>query len=199
MLVHTAIGLREPHFSISGTSDLIGLSSSLPVPYSKSTAEAWPLSFNLTRHENAFDLDIHSFGHASITLRFEKKGENTEWSSGAIALGLQQKMPLGKRIDIALTTPELNLNAWLPYAEKVINILQKSAQPASVVGSEAGTEHQRIGKLGTVHLLTDQLKWYDKLYPNVEATLRRFNQEDWHFRIGGNQLLSGSITYESAT
>lgn len=200
VLVQTVIGLKEPHLSVSGTSDLIGLSSALPAPYTKTDKESWPLTFNWARHENGHVLDLHSFGHASMTLRFEKTGDKTEWTSGSIALGLQRKMPVtNDQINIAMITPTLSLNDWLPYAEKVDAILRKNSQTIPPVIPSTTAERSPMEKLGTIRLLTDELKWYDKRYPNVEAVLRQFNQKNWHLRIGGNQLLSGSVTYESAT
>ena len=200
VLVQTVIGLKEPHLSVSGTSDLIGLSSALPAPYTKTDKESWPLTFNWARHENGHVLDLHSFGHASMTLRFEKTGDKTEWTSGSIALGLQRKIPVtNDQINIAMITPTLSLNDWLPYAEKVDAILRKNSQTIPPEVPSTTAERSPMEKLGTIRLLTDELKWYDKRYPNVEAVLRQFNQKNWHLRIGGNQQLSGSVTYESAT
>ena len=193
VLVHTAIGLQKPHFSISGTSDLTGIVSSLPIPFSKKAEDSWPMSFNWTPNGNGHDLDIHSFGRASLLLRFENVEEKLRWTSGTIALGPQRKMTLGHNIDISLTTPSLDLNAWLPYAQEVVDIVNHEPLEQKLDNDSV------LKRLGTVQLTTDELKWYDLVYPTVEATLRRFNQKDWHLRIGGNQLLSGSATYESAT
>ena len=193
VLVHTAIGLAEPHFSISGTSDMTGLESTLPKPFGKQSAEQWPLSFNWTPNGNGHDLDIHSFGRASVLLRFENLEDKLRWTKGTIALGPQRKMTFGDDIDISLMTPTLDLNAWLPYAADVVDIVNKESRQSKA------DEYSVIERLGTIRVTTDELTWHENVYPTVEASLHRFNRRDWHLRIGGNQLLSGSATYESAT
>lgn len=192
VLVNTAIGLKEPHFSITGTSDLAGITSHLPVPFQKHSEEIWPLSFSWIPNANGHDLNLHSFGRASMTLRFEKNDNKLLWTKGAIALGPQKKAPLGNDIDISLTAPALSLTEWMPVIQETVNLADQLPEADQ-------NEKSLLERIGTVKLVTGELEWNKQIFPDIEATVQRFNRRDWQLRIGGNPLLSGSATYESKT
>ena len=107
-------GLKK-QVAIVVTSDLVGLSSRLPRPFSKAAAESIPLRLERKTLPGQHDLLTVKYGNVlgAKILRDEKNGI-FQIKRGLVSLGSQGAWPNQDGLWITGTVPEFSLNGWGP-------------------------------------------------------------------------------------
>ena len=109
------------------TSDLIGLESSLPLPYSKKAETSWPLSGQVRGD------DISNLITASIQekLFFNAilENETGRFSNTHIIAARQDRGLAQQDFQVSIELPEIALVPWVDFIDRLIQI---SAQPSDL-------------------------------------------------------------------
>lgn len=183
---HTEIGLTSSYLGITGSTTLRGITSMLPPPFAKTADDIWETTFSFLPSESGREIRVQSPGRAELALGFDERAGHMILKNGFIGIGREPLRPIRRGLDIAVRTEDFSVSTWKPLIE---------ASLADINGRPVPKNQPSARELiTTVEAKIDSLSWGSKVFRNVDATLRRFNPDDWHLRLAGDQA-AGQIEY----
>jgi len=166
------------------SSDLKGVSVTLPEPFTKLTQQTSSFSFKLGLDES----QLHTLQYAdkfAYSLRFRDKG----YQDGTIIIGAGvPRYRAGKGIQASGEMPVLDFEQWSQLVE------QAQASAGSVGGKlSAGQESSLLSNISDVTLKVGQFKFLDTNYDKVAFTAKQ-QQGDWQVAFS-NAVAKGVLNY----
>ena len=184
--VDADIGLTRSLIDIQGHTKLEQIVSTLPVPFEKAAHQAWPTSFRVNvLPESGMRIHVKSPQRADVTLMFNKLNGHLALTDGVVNLGTAQREQETKGLSIAVATPYLNADHWLPL------ILQPETDKPQQSNSA-------VNRISLVSIEAAKVDWLDKTLTNLGVTARRFGRNNWHLRLAGDDA-AGQVEYQQAT
>lgn len=184
--VDADIGLTHPLIAVSGHTDLANVISTLPEPFVKGANQFWPTDFRVDfDKQRNLTVNVKSDQRADLSLTFASKQGALSLDKGVIALGTAQAKDNPTGVTVAVQTPFLHTDHWMPL------ILQDDLSTDS--GASATSSHA-VNRINLITADIDSVQWEDKTLSNMSLTARRFDRQDWHLRLSGDDA-AGQIEY----
>lgn len=176
--VDISIDWDHPYTRIAGQTDLTGMASTLPQPFTKDARSAWPTTFNyeLLEHDTS-RLSISSPSHIEARVRFNQKQQP---ESGVITIGETKTVPAqeGQGLGVHIAHSDIDLDAW-----------QALAPDAAAADSSPA--------LRAFSLQTGTLHTSGQLFHRISVDAHR-EGDHWLVTLDGEEI-AGSVRYRPAT
>lgn len=130
-------------------------------------------------------IDVESPKRADVHLVFNKHQGHLALTDGVVNLGTAQTSQEPKGLSIAVVTPYINADKWLPLIWQPES--DKPKRPDSAVD-----------RISVVSIEANKVNWLEKSLTNLGVTARRFGRNDWHFRLAGDDA-AGQVEYRQGT
>lgn len=199
------------------SSNLRGITSSLPAPLNKAANQPWPLrvSYRIedeAGHHDAIQVDLGNPAQAQMTsasmpwlrvdLRRDVRGEWARVQRGLMQLSLPAQgagaAPMAlpaKGIAAQVNTPSLDLKAW----QEVLDAMTASASPAGPsTPARANTAEAQAADESlipeVIQVQTSALSWQQRTLRNVSATVQHPAPNVWKVQLDSAQA-AGQIDW----
>jgi uncharacterized protein (TIGR02099 family) len=174
------IGIRKRQAEVVVTSDLVGVTSPLPAPLTKSADTPLPLRVERTEidgEREQYRITLGEVGRGTVIRHQET------WEKGVLAVGSAEARLPEKGLAVRIATPQLDADAWKPF-------LPAAAPAAGSPAADGGLD------IALVKLETPQLDLMGRAYRQVDLTLRP-HPGGWQIALETDEA-SGDLLWLSA-
>ena len=191
---NSTILVRKRTLEIQVDSNLQGLASSLPEPFSKLGSDYLPLHFELlpqASDSNRDEIRVNLGTFANARYQRERTAGNANWQVLKAGIAINQALPEPEQgLALAIELPLLNIEAWQSVLDRPANAGTNTASSAN-----EALEFDLASYLQpqSVNIKTPALQFMGKQLQHVEMQLQRQNQA-WQVQLNSDQV-AGKIEY----
>ncbi len=177
------IDVQPRGVSVTVTSPLTGVSSSLPYPFNKQAAAAWPLEFVVKLPRSGRGETLRARVHDIVRVDLEGRRDGNGWVTDRGGIGIRAPLQSAQRgVLLTANLAELDLDAW-----------RRVLDPG---GGDAGEAEGLAGQLAGVDLRARQVRVQGRTLSEVEFGAVA-DDGGWRGRIASEQA-SGTFDWRSA-